>query len=285
MANILVNGDFETGTLTPWVGFNATVTTTDPLGVYCAELVATTDPPNDVASISQTVTLVPGSSYTLKAWLHTIVKESFLSVFENANQITLISVVGGWQEYTFGFTASAATTTIKFEIFNSDFILDDGLRLDDISLTLNQICFRGDSLVKIKNDYGIEKTIAARDVRAGEHLVYSTTKNEFVELVHNVVTGPTKRFFLIKKDSLGPGQPSNDFYVTGSHRVIYKGFEIKARDFPGATRVKIPAENLYTFVVQDRQPVSINGLEVMAYSVDEWENYREYRRLDWIENS
>lgn len=283
MANLLINGDFETGSLTPWTGFNASISTTDPIGTYCAELVA---PVNDVASISQTVTLSPGSTYTLRMWLNTIVKESFVNVYENGNPIAFtFSVLNSfWQEYVFGFTASLASTTITIEAINNLSILDDGLLVDDVSLTLNEICFRGDSLVKIMNRRGLEEIKPARDVLAGEHLVYSTSRQAYVELLHNVVTGPSSRFCLVKKDSLGANQPTADFYVTSGHRLIYQGEEIKARDLPGVVRVRIPVENLYTFVTEDRQPVSINGLEVMAYGEKEWREYQKLRALIWTEN-
>jgi hypothetical protein len=285
MTNLLINGDFETGVLAPWIGFNASITTTDPIGTYCAELIADITPPNDVASISQTVTLVPGSSYTLRMWLNTILKESFVTIFENANQIALFVVSNDfWQEYVFGFTASAASTTILIQVFNNISILDDGLRIDDISLTLNEICFRGDSMVKVKNKQNMEEYVAARDIRAGEYLVFSTTHHEYVKLLHNVITGPSNRFCLIKQDSLGLGLPFNDFYVTSGHRIVHNGVEFKARNLPNVIKVKIPSENLYTFVTEERQTILINGLEVMAYGNEEWKEYQKTRGLIWREN-
>ena len=66
LINLIVNGGFETGTLPPWTGVGASVTSAySHSGAYSAEL-----SPNSVnAFIAQLVPVVPGQTYDFEASL------------------------------------------------------------------------------------------------------------------------------------------------------------------------------------------------------------------------
>ena len=67
-ANLLSNPGFETGALGPWTGSGASIDSVFPhAGIYDAALGTVSDGP--AATLSQSVTTVPGSAYSLSLFL------------------------------------------------------------------------------------------------------------------------------------------------------------------------------------------------------------------------
>jgi hypothetical protein len=102
---------------------------------------------NSATGVSQTVTTTAGAHYTLSFWLGNIFDSQI--VFAGGTISTVLIFVDGtqmagatngdislksvnWKEFTFSFTAAAATTTI--ELRNGDSIHDSSNFLDDVTL-------------------------------------------------------------------------------------------------------------------------------------------------------
>ena len=80
-------------------------------------------------------------------------------------------------------------------------------------------------------------------------------------------------------------QPNEDFYVTSGHIIVYNGVKTKARNIPGAKRVKVKPQSVYSICTENRQPILINNLDVMAYEYEEWLNYAKTHNIAWIDNT
>ena len=148
------------------------------------------------------------------------------------------------------------------------------------------ICYSGESIIYSKNKLtGTIGYTKARDIFADTHEVFSEKSNTFVPVKHNIITGQTTRYVLIKKDSLGPNQPCENFYITSGHRVIHNGIEIKANRLPNAKRVKVnPAEMVYTICTELPDVITVNGMPVVSWGYNEWISYADKRNIAWKEN-
>ncbi|MDT8915968.1 glycosyl hydrolase family 18 protein [Amycolatopsis sp. PS_44_ISF1] len=102
----LANGDFESGALTPWTGDpgDAVVATPAHGGTHALKVNATG---TQTGQASQTVTLQPNHSYTLKGWLQG--NFAYLSVSGGASASTWTSS-SGWTQQTVPFTTGASGT-------------------------------------------------------------------------------------------------------------------------------------------------------------------------------
>ena len=127
--------------------------------------------------------------------------------------------------------------------------------------------------------------IKACDMLSGVHEVFSISDNDFVPIKYNIVTGLVEQYRLIKMNSLGENKPNKDLYITGGHKIMLNGFEVKAADVPGAKRFKVKPEVVYSVCTEKRCPVIINNLAVMSWGYNEWHKFVECRNIDWKDNT
>lgn len=147
------------------------------------------------------------------------------------------------------------------------------------------ICYSGESMILVKDILtGEISEIEAKNVRSNFHLVLDTQNNRFIPIKLNIITGPTDRFMLIKKDSLGLNKPTSDFYVTGGHRIVIDNQEIKARDVSCAIRVRVNSQNVYSICTEYRCPIRVNGIDVISWGYNDWINYANQNGINWIDN-
>ena len=284
--NLLVNGSFETGTFAGWtVVLPAAFTIrTDPPpqeGTFYARVGAATQ----TGSISQTVTTIVGGIYLLSFWARGVLQNPQVpySIGDTSYMSPPVTLTPVWTNVTQVFEATSTSTLV---LFQTPTVGADVYEIDNITfILLAGPCFSGKSLVYCKNsNTGNISTIMAKNIVAGEHDVYNVNENKFVPVVHSIIASTTTRYMLIKKNLLGPDKPFEDFYVTTGHKIVINGVEKKAKDIEGAIKVKVPAEKIYTICVENRAPILINGLNVMAWGKEEWKNYSTKQNIIWKEN-
>jgi len=147
------------------------------------------------------------------------------------------------------------------------------------------VCFSGESLVLTKNKSTDEiSEIKAKDVYPDMHEVFDTINKKFISIEHNIITGPITRYMKIEKNSLGENKPNEDFLVTAGHKILYNGIEIKASKIPGAKRIKVKPENVYTICTTEKTAIQINNLDVITWGKAEWLDYSTNRGITWEKN-
>jgi chitinase len=107
-AELLVNGGFESGALTPWSctgNLGSVVTTPVRTGTRALQGAASS---SDNARCSQTVGVVSGTQYTLTAW----VRGSYVYLGVNGGASTWTPSAANWTQLTVTFTASSGTAQI-----------------------------------------------------------------------------------------------------------------------------------------------------------------------------
>ena len=147
------------------------------------------------------------------------------------------------------------------------------------------ICYSGQSKIRTRNKItGVIADLCAKDVYSNVHEVYDVQKKEFVPVKYNVVTGPTNRYMLIKKDTFGENEPSEDFYITSGHKIVVNGVPTKARHIPEAKRVKVKPEAVYSICTRYATTIMVNGLEVVTWKADKWLAHSKKNNIDWSNN-
>ncbi|XWV25442.1 putative ORFan [Tupanvirus deep ocean] len=299
MANLVQNPGFELldgpNNFTDWLEIGTVLDETVIVhnGDHSAQLgISIIEPPIAAGAVSQVINgLVAGNSYTLSFWAASdevagvllVTMTNIISATIGGNVV--IDPLGGLGEftlYTFEFTATDTTSLLTIANVGVTIVY-----LDDVSIVLAAICYAGDSIVRTKNiQTGEIKDIEAKDVYSGIHEVYSINKNQFVPVKLNVVSGPTKSFRCIKKDSLGENQPSHDFYVTSGHKIVINGVPTKVRDIPQAQRLKPKKKDIvYSICVEENEPILVNNLPVIAWGHDEWLKRCEKHVIIWKNNT
>ena len=136
-ANLITNGDFETGDFTGWTANpNVAIDSTFPnAGSYDAVFTASS---TDIATLQQTVTTA-GTNFILSFWLFNGTQDVFspssFAVSFGGSQVASFSTFDHFGEAGYFFTsvpvtASAGSTLLSFDEFN-----DSGdWNLDDVSL-------------------------------------------------------------------------------------------------------------------------------------------------------
>ena len=106
----LVNGGFETGSLSPWVCQSGDAVVTAPVhsGTHAAEISATN---SQTGECDQTVTLSPNTAYTLTGW--TQGNYAYVGVSGGATASTWTSS-SGWAQQTVLFTTGSSGTVTVF---------------------------------------------------------------------------------------------------------------------------------------------------------------------------
>lgn len=147
------------------------------------------------------------------------------------------------------------------------------------------ICYSGESLVLAKNiQTGEISEITAKNIYAGIHEVYDITNKKFISVKHNIIANPTNRFMVIKQNSLGENLPNQDLFITSGHRILYKGEIVKARNIPGAKRIRVKPTTVYSICTNDKTVIRINGLDVFTWGHQEWLDYSHKHGIEWRDN-
>jgi phospholipase/lecithinase/hemolysin len=143
-ANLVGNGDFETGNFNGWTisPANANVNVVNDSGynhsgTYGAQL----GPPDNDADLSQTLSTTIGQTYTLSFWLKNIANPNNNNITPNDFTVDwagtdvgldLVNAAAfGYTEYTYNLTATTTSTELKF-VFRQD---PWYWALDDVSVT------------------------------------------------------------------------------------------------------------------------------------------------------
>ncbi|GIF99970.1 hypothetical protein Cci01nite_50640 [Catellatospora citrea] len=107
-AEVLVNGGFESGALSPWTctgGLGSVVSTPVRTGTKALQGAAST---SDNAKCSQTVSVVSGTQYTLSAW----VRGSYVYLGVNGGASTWTPNATNWTQLTLTFTAASSSVQV-----------------------------------------------------------------------------------------------------------------------------------------------------------------------------
>jgi len=128
-ANLVVNGDFETGDFTGWAysgnGVFDGVDTQMPQGGIFAAFFGT---PDGGSGISQSIATAIGAMYQIDFWIATESDVTGLAIpnhfefdWDGAQQFSLVDASGGlgYTHYSFTLTATTASTALAFN-FGSD---------------------------------------------------------------------------------------------------------------------------------------------------------------------
>lgn len=230
---------------------------------------------------------IVGGTYTFSFWVSTLFQAArTLTVFWDNNIISIINLNGiiPYTQYSFNVIATQSNTSIGFLVSSSVESLND-VFIDDVSVLNFVICFSGESLVTTKNIISNEiKNIKAKDVKSNLHQVYSVTKQCFVPIKYNIVTGPTNKFVLIKKDSIGKNEPDEDLYITAGHTILYNGKRIKAKYIPNAKMVETELQYVYSICTDKHQLILVNNIPVVAWGYEEWLNKTKNKNINWKDN-
>lgn len=65
---------------------------------------------------------------------------------------------------------------------------------------------------------------------------------------------------------------------------MFNGVETKAANMPGVEKIKVKPELVYSICTENRCPIMINNLAVIAWDVDEWTELVKSRNLTWKDN-
>ncbi|MDX6314418.1 MAG: hypothetical protein QOF44_3882, partial [Streptomyces sp.] len=128
-SNLAVNPGFETGDLSGWsCGTTTASVVTTPVHTGTHSLAATTTA-SDTAQCTQTITVQPGSAYTLSAY----VVGSYVYLGTDGYSSTWTPSATSWQQLSTTFTTGATTTSVK--IYLHGWYAQGTYRADDVSLT------------------------------------------------------------------------------------------------------------------------------------------------------
>jgi hypothetical protein len=154
-----------------------------------------------------------------------------------------------------------------------------------INEPVNPICYIGESKVLVQDKQtGVESQVCVKDITPEKYLVYSTTQQKFVGLKKNCISGSTDNFILIKKDLFGENKPSEDFYVTPTHPILYKNCEIYAKKIVGCEKVRLEKQLVYSLVTDNREALAINNIDVICWEYNEFiKSYNSRKRAIWLE--
>lgn len=293
MANLIINGGFDNSNITvaPWTQGTFTDGSLNVLnGTFqsspnSAGLLGTTN------SLLQTnIPTIIGQSYRLTFYSISVLGSGAgqgFNVQVNSDPAVPFVTQGantfaGVPQSQLIFVADTTTTSIEFlrPVNNGT-----SIAIDTVVLVQVAICYTGDSLVYSKNIVSGEiSSVPVSEIKSTSHLVFSTEKNKFVPIIHNIVSGPYTEFVILKKNVIADNIPNKDLYITSGHVVVIDNKEIKAKNVKGKCRVKLTPQKLYSICTHDRQTISINNMNVMAYGKEEWDTYSVESKIVWNDN-
>jgi hypothetical protein len=304
MSNIVVNGNFDAG-LSDWIvetSFDGGITwnlsgdiVIDPTqgigGGNCAQYTLVL---GTVVRLKQeSIPVISGETYVLQYFRRRDLNvpeagvANVQTIYEAGSPIVIYQTSPSTAPELYGATAHMFTvppgiTKIDLTIVANYFEFTpqpspkEAFYVDEISIFHFMICYSGASIVMTKNIQTNEEALVRADcLDPSRHLVFRTDTKEFIPLKIVVRAGRTMQFFRFLKDSLGENQPSETFFITSGHHIIHNGVSTKVRDLPNRKRVNlVEPEDIYTLVCDVHCPILINNLQVIVYSMKEWERSR-----------
>lgn len=291
MTNVIQNPTFIS-VLAPWTVVEGNITWQSgspdglppglPPGSGAAFFVANPETP---AELEQSNINTPPGIYQMSFWVDDRSNPNDLIVTVNGVEVyNDVPMTGSnWVFFTIPFPIPILQNISTISM-RSTFGIN--MYITDVRLIFQQpICYTGDSKFLTKNiKNGEICEILAKEVYSDRHFVYSSVRQEYVPIIHNAIAGITDRIKFIAKDSIEKDQPNDDLKITSGHVIIYKGQEVKVRDIKEAVTKKIEPQYLYTIVIDKREPIKVNGLDVMAYSQNEWYEYVKEKNILWKDN-
>jgi hypothetical protein len=152
------------------------------------------------------------------------------------------------------------------------------------------VCFRSDSLVKIRYGLGIQDDYIQCDKLIKNDKVVNNTVNnvKLTYIQHNAITGNTDEFIMIKRNSISPSVPFIDTYFTKGHVLIIDGKYVKAEDtIPMGLGSKVKLENKYdvhTIITTEKSVINVNGIDTVGMSKKQWGKLNKEKHINWREN-
>jgi len=132
-ANLLVNGDFATGSTSGWTCSSGDTVVTSPVYSGSAYALAGTPTDSDYARCSQVVSVQPSSSYSLSGW----VEGDYVYLGDSGTGGTDTSdwtpSAATWTELSTSFTTGSATTSVT--IYVNGWYAQPEFYADDLTLT------------------------------------------------------------------------------------------------------------------------------------------------------
>lgn len=304
MANIVINGNFDAG-LSDWLTetsndggvswFPSGDINLDPSqgigGTNCAQYVLTLGPL--VRLKQESIAVMEGQSYALQYYArrdNNVPEAGIANVFViyQAGTNTVI-YQSSPSLATLTYSSNGVIFTVPPGVTKIDLVIEanyfefapqpspkEAFYVDEISIIQYLVCYSGRSIAMSRDvETGEEGWVRVDCLDPARHLVFNTASQEYVKIERVVKAGRTNRFFLFRKGCLNGTKPNEDFYITAGHKVLYNGVETKVRDMPHRKRKNLKwTEDVYTLVCQDHCPLLINGMEVMTYGLDEWQQAR-----------
>lgn len=132
---------------------------------------------------------------------------------------------------------------------------------------LDPLCFHENSIVLTNKGY-----ILAKDINTDD-LVYSTDKNEYVNIIKIEKFKNCNKLVKYNKYSLDIDSPNYDFYVSGSHcikhnDIIYKAHNLTNNDTIKHVSFKNPVI-IITFYTKNGDYINVNNMKVKTYKEGE----------------
>lgn len=130
--NLVLNGGFESGALSPWTCDAATATVTGNPVHSGAHALAITPTSSDDAQCSQSVAVAPDTTYTLTGWVQGSYVYLGASDPGGAGGSTWTPSTSGWTKLSTTFTTGASTTSVSLYVHG--WYAEPADDIDDISL-------------------------------------------------------------------------------------------------------------------------------------------------------
>lgn len=275
--NLVVNGDFQTGTLSGWiVSFGTGTVSTNgfpsgPTPYYGLNYTSS-------GRIRQVIAVVPGTTYYFSfqnKQLTSAGQVTFNVRGTTTNNFYLASVYPSpptWRLDSFTFPVLPADNFVLLQI--------EGIQMiyDNIWMSTSPFCYTGDTLIRTLS----LKTNQREETRADaiistSHRVINTEDQE-IEVIKNIVSGPVTRLVTFRKGEFGPDLPHKDLRLTRGHKLVVDGEEVRAGDLsvekdgvpPRGEYGKCKPELVYSLVLPSHQHIYANGQPVVAFGLDEW---------------
>ena len=162
---------------------------------------------------------------------------------------------------------------------------DGTVDIGAVQVTSQPICYSGESLILALNTVTKKITeVKAKNIYADIHKVYDTKRKKFIPIKYNIISGPVNRYMKIAKDTIAENIPNNDLLITSGHKVVINSIIMKARKVPGAIRIKVEPEMVYSICTEKTGIIVVNGLSVLSWSQQKWLEHSKKNSINWIDN-